>query len=183
LSEGNGTIRFGVCSQLLACSSNKTYTWAIRADANETCVENMTKDGNPEYALRPSKTLAYTLVPHTNNLVPMVNYSGLGLPCQGGLQNYSLVVYVKCNKTIPRDSISPKVIVEEPCNYAIVIEASSGCPVFTISMVVSFIQNNILFFAMCFIVFGVALGFFGQSMWKTMVFALVAFTSIMLAVV
>ena len=98
-------------------------------------------------------------------------------------KNYSFVVYVKCNQSVQRAAAIPQIILEEPCNYAVLIESRSGCPVFTISMVVAFIQANVPFFAMCFIVFGLALGVFGRSMWKTMIFAIVAFTGIVLSMV
>ena len=108
----------------------------------------------------------------------LVDYTKLGQTCSANTsQNYSLTLYVKCNKDLKKENASLKVISESQCGYSIMMEVDKGCPVVSLSVIMAFITLHTPLFSVGFIVLGVALGIFGRSMWTTVIFGLVAFSA------
>lgn len=114
----------------------------------------------------------------------MVNYANSGLQCMSNSsRNYSLSVYVKCNKGISKANAVPVARKEDDCTYSVMLEVDKGCPYISLSVLLTFVTQNTPLFSVGFMVLGVALGLFGRSMWKTVVFGLVAFSCIIALVV
>ncbi len=107
-----------------------------------------------------------------------VNYTGSGVQCMSSGKNYSLVVYVRCNKDVTKAKAVPVATKSDNCSYIVVLEVDKGCPYLSVSILTTFINDNTPLFSVGFIVLGVALGLFGRSMWKTVVFGLVAFSCV-----
>jgi len=98
-------------------------------------------------------------------------------------KNYSLSLYVKCNKNIKKENAVPKLISENPCEYQILLEVDRGCPIVSLSVLLSFITVHTPLFSVGFIVLGLALGIYGRSMWPTVIFGLVAFSVTILGMI
>ncbi len=128
-----------------------------------------------------SKSLTTTIVNATSTTpaktMVSVNYSAVGYPCPETNRTYELVVYVSCNKNVPKELAVPKIISSpDQCRYEILLEVDKGCPMVDLSMFWGFINRHLALFAIGFIILGIIIGAFGRSMWTTIIFLLFAIT-------
>lgn len=112
----------------------------------------------------------------------VINYPGATCK-ENELLNYTLLLYVKCNSGINKDTALPTLISKSECTYSVMLEVDKGCPIVSLSVILEFITMHTPLFSVGFIVLGVALGIFGRSMWPTVVFGLVTFSCIVVLMV
>ncbi len=173
ISNGE-TIEFGICDSEIPCYSRYAYTWG-KLVANGSCVESITRDGDPVFSRQT--------VNETANLTAVaINYTSLGLKCRGTNDTYKFVVYVACDPKVHKDRAKPVLYREdsEKCNYEILLSVDRGCPLVNWGAFWEFTRYCWPIVSLVLLASGVLTGVFGHSMWRTITLVLFALTFVAL---
>lgn len=71
-------------------------------------------------------------------------------------------------------------MVNSPCDYQVLFESKSGCPVLNygkyIDTIADFLKSHTPIFAIVLMLLGVVIGIYGKTMWDIVIFVLFAIT-------